>query len=506
MDSNTRSKNTIRNSKFGLLLKLVSIVGAFLARTVLIRVLGVEYAGLDGLFTSILTFLNMAESGFSTAVVYKLYKPVAENDTKKVCALLNYYKYIYRWIGGIVFAVGIVLIPFLGYFIKGDVPDQVNITSLYLIYLANTCFSYWLFAYKTALLNACQRNDRISKVTGIILSVKYLLQVILVLLFKNYYVFAIIIPATTILTNIGMELVTRKHYPDYICKGDVDKDDKKEIKKKVSALLFNKIGTSIINGSDNIVISAFLGLGILGIYNSYYYIFHMLYGIFAVFHSAVTASVGNSIILEDVKKNKLLFNRFIFLNSWAVGFCSISLVCLYTPFMKIWVGSDKVLDDKFALLMSIYFYLWMIRFVVIIFKSAQGLWWEDRYRAAIEGIFNLLLNIITVQYIGIYGVTISTVVAMIVVSIPWETKILFDKYFKEKAGGYYLFLIKNIIVTIVAGSITYIVTRIVCFGEVLQLIFNGFVCLIIPNVVYFVIYSRSDEFKWSLVFAKGQIR
>lgn len=412
--------------------------GAFIARTMLIYILGVKYVGLDGLFTSVLSILNMAEMGFSSAVVFKLYKPIAEGNDEEVCALLNYYKRIYRYIGIAIAIVGLALAPFLSYIIKSDLPSDVNLYVLYAIYLINAVLSYWLFAYKTALLNAHQRNDLVSKISCISFLVKYVLQFIFLAITKSYYAFAIIVPVTTLLTNLGNAYIANKKYQKFQCRGEISKEDKKEVKNKVTALLYNKIGIAIINGSDNIVISSFLGLNWLGIYSSYYYVFTLLHNVFDVFHSGITAGVGNSIVTDSVEKNYKLFNRLLFVNNWLVGWCSICMACLYEPFITLWVGKENTLPVAFSVIMAVYFYIWMIRFIVLTFKNAQGLWREDRYRALIEGLLNLGLNLFMVQRIGIYGIVISTIIAMVVVSVPWETRVLFNKYFKCSVKQYYL--------------------------------------------------------------------
>lgn len=501
----SRTNNTIRNSQSGLILKLINVFGAFLARTVLIRTLGVEYAGLDGLFTSVLTFLNLTELGFSTAIVYKFYQAIAEDDVDRVCALMSFYRKIYRYIGLIVLVLGLLVLPFLDIFIKGATPDNIEVHSLYVIYLLNTCGSYWLFAYETAVLNAQQRNDIVSKVTSVVLILKYVLQISLMLSFRNYYLYAIVLPLSTLLTNLGTHLIVKRYYPQYICKGELENTEIKEIKKKVSALMINKIGTSVITSSDNIVISAFLGLTTLGIYDSYYYIFNMLYGFFAVFHTAVTASVGNSIAIEDKETNERLFYRLCFLNYWAVGWSSICLLCLYSPFITVWVGGDKVIGDLFALIMATYFYLWMSRFIVTIFKSAQGLWWEDRYRALVEGGLNLALNLIAVRIIGIYGITLSTIIAMVVISIPWETKVLFKKYFEKSPKKYYkTFLIATLILSAV-GALTYCISIMVPFVGILRVAFVGLICLFLPNIIMLLIFRKTTEFQWAYSFVRSRI-
>ena len=250
-------ENTIRNTTYGIILHLINILGAFIVRTTIIYILGIKYVGLDGLFVSILSILNMAEMGFSSAVVYKLYKPIAEQNTQKVRALLKYYKGIYRKIGSIVGGLGIILIPFLPYFVNSDLPNDVNIYILYFIYLSNAVLSYWCFSYKTVLLNAQQRNDLISKISCITFIFKYLVQVTFLLITKNYYAFAILIPITTVLTNIGNAILVKKYYPQYAIEdGNINKEDKKEIKSKVISLIFIVFPDTDISASNFGVLSS----------------------------------------------------------------------------------------------------------------------------------------------------------------------------------------------------------------------------------------------------------
>lgn len=501
-----RTKNSVRNTAFGLILKVINMVGAFVTRTMLIHLLGVEYVGLDGLFVSVLNMLNMAELGFSSAVVFKLYKPIATGDADSVCALLNYYKKIYRYIGLFVAVAGVALVPFLPYFVKGGAPDNINIYILYAIYLSNTVLSYWLFAYKTALLNAHQRGDLASKVNSLAFILKYVIQFIVLLTTRNYYCYAVVIPLTTLLTNLGSAFIADKYYPQYVCRGELKKEERKEIKEKVSALVYNKIGVAIINGSDSIVISSYLGLTLLGIYDSYYYIFKMLHSFFDVFHSAITPGVGNSIVTESVDDNYKLFNRLNFLNMWIVGWCSICMCCLYQPFIKLWVGQEKALSIWFSLLMAAFFYFWMIRFIVLIFKNAQGLWREDRFRSISEGIFNLCLNLIMVQFMGIYGIILSTIIAMLIISVPWETKVLFKYYFDRSPKQYYLTLIAKTVITVVVGTVTYLLCSLYKGGLVATLLVRAIICIVVPNVIFISIYHKSENFEYMIKLIKKLFR
>ena len=233
-----KTKNTIRNLICGIINKLAITIIPFIIRTVIIKKLGSEYLGLSSLFTSILQILNLTELGFSSAIVYSMYKPIANNDKTTVCALLKLYKKIYSFIGIIILILGLMLLPFLNRLINGDVPNDINIYILYLIYLINTVLSYFLFAYKTSLLNAFQRNDIISNVNTVLHIIQSIAQLILLLVYKNYYLYVIIQPIITIFNNLICAIVVRKKYPEYKPEGKVNKEIKKDLRKKVTRTIY----------------------------------------------------------------------------------------------------------------------------------------------------------------------------------------------------------------------------------------------------------------------------
>ena len=163
-----KTKNAVRNIFFGAVFKIITLLGPFIIRTMILWIMGSEYIGLNSLFTSILSFLSLAELGVGSALVYSMYKPIAEDDQDMICALLNLYRKMYRIIGMIILGVGLLLLPFLNKLVKGEAPADVNLYILYLIYLFNTVISYVMFAYKQSLLTAFQRSDIISKRSAVI--------------------------------------------------------------------------------------------------------------------------------------------------------------------------------------------------------------------------------------------------------------------------------------------------------------------------------------------------
>ena len=218
-----RTKNATRNIVFGMTLKIYQSAMPFLVRTAMIYFMGVEYLGLDSLFVSILQVLNLAELGVGSAMVFGMYKPIVEDDTVTICALMKLYRTYYRIIGLVIAVVGLALTPLIPRLIKSDLPPELNIYVLYWLNLAATVFSYWLFAYKNALFQAHQRNDVVSKINLVTYTLRYIVQFIIIFFIKDYYLYIIAVLATQILTNIITAVAAARIYPNYKAQGELDK-------------------------------------------------------------------------------------------------------------------------------------------------------------------------------------------------------------------------------------------------------------------------------------------
>lgn len=496
--SDSRSKNATRNAVYAVLLKLYQTVIPFFVRTVFINVLGMQYVGLNGLFASILGILNLAELGVGTALIFSMYKPVAEHDTPMICALMNYYKKCYRIIGSVIAGAGFMLMPFLRYLIKSNLPANMNLYVIYLINLAGTVSTYFLFAYKNCLFIAHQRNDISSKISFCIETIKYAIQICALVLSRNYYFYIIVLPVCSIVSNLITAALANKTYPEYRSKGKLNTEQVLMITKKIRALFVVKIGNVVLNSVDNIVISAFLGLTILGMYSNYYYIVSSVVSIVGLLTGSMIASLGNSVATESKQKNYNDFLKLSFWNFWLVGWCAICLVCLSQHFIRIWVGAENMLPFGLVLLFAAYFYVLQSNQVAGAYKDAAGIWESDRFRPIVTAGTNLICNLIMVQFIGLYGIVLSTVVSLLIVNTSWlihnVCKLVFEKCMKD----YILYWVRNLVITLLAG--------VVCYGFCSQMpemglkwfFAKGIVCVIAPNLVYFICYFRTKSFKDSL--------
>lgn len=506
-----RTRNASRNILLGTISKIITLLVPFAVRTILIRVLGVEYIGLGSLFTSILQVLNLAELGISSAIVFSMYGAIASNDDSLICQLLALYKKVYRIIGIIVLIAGCVVAPFLGFLISGDVPADVNIYLLYFVYLLNTCLSYFLFAYKSCLFTAHQRNDVVSKI-GILVSLStYTLQVVLLLLFKNYYLYIVVLPVMTIANNLLISFVSSKKYPNYHAEGSVPDDIKNDLKKKVYSLFLYKIGGVVLTSVDTIVISAFLGLTALGKYNNYYYIITALFGFLDVFYASMTAGVGNSIKTETKEKNKKDFNRLLLIQGWLISWCAVCLLCLYQPFMRLWVGEELMFPFTVVICLVILFFVWKMMDVVNMFKNAAGLWEYDKWRQLVASAFNLTLNLVLVHFIGIYGIIVSTIASIVIVIFPWSTFVLFKYYFndgnyKKEFAIYVSKIIRFVLIASLVGLATFFVCKLIPDISIGYFFAKIGICITLPTLLLFCFFCFFRDFKETELWLIARIK
>lgn len=505
--SDGRLKNSIRNTISGIVSRIITIFFPFVIRTVIIKKIGMDYAGLNGLFSSVLMMLSISELGFGSALVYSMYKPIAGADTEKVCALLNFYKKVYRIVGCVILTLGLALLPFIRSFINGEVPADINVYVLYLVFLLNTVIGYFAFAYKSALLTASQREDISNKIIIYVNLAMYGAQLAVLWFLKNYMAYVILSPVFTVITNIVRSIVVDKVYPQYRCRGSLEKDELKGIYKNVFALIGEKIGATVFVSADTIVISSTLGLTDVACYNNYYMIISAVRNLVMVIFESISPSVGNSMVTESLEKNYRDFNKISSLFVWISGFCSISMICLFQPFMRIWVGEEYLLSKATVIMFGIYFFGWRMLDVLVLYRDAAGMWWYGKSRPYVVSILNIAGDILLVHFFGLNGVVFATLFTSVCMSYPWLLGILFKRYFKDKPWDYLKHLGIQCLVVVAAGLLTYFLCyRIIVGYSFVKFVIRTSICTIIPNIIFLLTIGRNkDVHELILKITKGHI-
>ena len=489
-------KNASRNIVFSVIRKVYGIVLSFVLRTVMIHMLGVEYAGLNGLFTSVLNILNLAELGVGSAIVYSMYVPIARDDRQKISALLNVYRTFCRAIGLAILVMGLCCIPFLHHFVDGDIPDGLNLHVLFLLHLLTTVFSYWFFSYRSALVTAFQRSDVISSVNMIVSSAEILGQILVLVLIRNYYLFLAIGLVAAIMKNLLVFRWTQKQYPEYRAEGRLEREENKIITGHIRDIFLNKFGGVIVNSVDAVVISAVMGVAILGRYQNYFYILSSVSGIVVMLYRSCCAGIGNKLALQE-KKN--VYDTFENMTFWIIMICAVCssmFLGFYQPFIRLWAGEENLLAFGIVISLCIYFYVFQLMGLAGMFADAGGTWRYDRFRPFLEGILNLTLNLILVNYIGLYGILWSTILSMAVFSFPWLLNNIFRNVFERKAGGYVIRMLTWLAVALGGNGCI-----VLLFGErqITSLggfLLRGVVCVAVPAVSVLVLFGKSKQFGW----------
>lgn len=498
-----RTKNAINNGIWGFISKVFSLLMPFIIRTMIIRIIGIEYLGLGSLFSSILSVLNMADLGFSSAIVFCMYKPIAENDDELVSAYLSLFRKIYNIIGIAIFIVGLCVIPFLDKLITGDVPNDINIYWLYLIYLCASSVTYLFAAYRNCLLYAYQRSDVINKISLVVHLLMYSLQIIFLWLYKNYYLYIILLPTFNVILNIITAYYSKKLFPTICARGKLSKGHVKDLQKRVSGLALLKVSYVSRNAFDSIVISTFLGLESVAIYNNYYYISTAVSGFLVIILNSITAGLGNSVAIDSVEKNERDMKVINFLYLCISCICYCCFVSLYQPFMELWVGKSYLFPDIVMILFSVYFLVERSENVISIYYDVCGLWWKGKWKGIIEAIVNILLNILLCRYFGVTGVVVATIITVLFVSIPSTSYYLYKYYFKQNYINFVLKQYASISCFLIIGLIVYLANRIwpnsnIMFQQCILMGVRLVISVAISTAAIWVVFKKTDIYRISL--------
>lgn len=487
--------------------KTLGVLLPFIVRTMIIHIIGSEYLGLTSLYYSILQMLNLSEMGFGQAIIYSLYKPIAENNTDEINALVKFYRKVYRYVGAFVMGAGLVIMPFLPFFIKGETPSGVNIYFLYLIYLVNAVIGLVVYPERKALFFAHQRDDVSSRIHIISQLIMYVGQAVFIVLTKDYYLYAVMMPVTSIIYSVYCGAECKKMYPEYVGKGTLDKDKAENIKKQVIGLTIRKLASFSRNTFDSIFVSAYFGLTINSYYANYYYIMDSVVIILAVLKSSLAGGVGNSIALETKEKNLNDMQKINFLYMWISGWLATCMLCLYQPFMRIWVHEENMLPFTIALLFAISFYIYKTADIRTLYGESVGIWWEMRYLSVVEAIMNIALNWTFIHFWGLHGIILASIVTFTICNFAGGAIILYRVYFNGKGcANYFLSHLKYGLATVVVAAGTYWLVSLLPEVGVVSFVFKCGICAIIPNIIMFLLLFYTKDFKESMKLARKLLR
>ncbi len=492
-----RTKKSMINSGVAIFSSVITMLIGFVGQAIFIRILGSEYLGLNGLFTNILTLLSFFELGIGNAIVFHLYEPILKENKEKIKSLLFFYKKAYRIISLLVFICGLLLIPFLKVII-GEISIDVNIYIIYLMFLINTSISY-LLSYKKNLIEANQNNYIINLVHLGYIIILNITQLLILFFTKNYYLYLGIKILLQVIENLINSYIANKMYPYIKEKATkLDKNTALDIFKKVKALFFHKIGGSVINGTDNIIISYFFGVATVGLYANYYMIIGSVSNMFRLVINSSTASVGNLLASNETTLKKfIVFKKMRFLNFVLSTFSGVCILLIITPFIKIWIGNAYTLDMFVTITLVFNYFQKTQRNIYQTFKDAMGVWHEDRFVPLIESLLNIVFSVLLLKIFGLAGVFMGTMVSGLILWGYSYPRYVYKKIFNRSYFNYAIETLGYILLFIIIASTTYYISLLITFDNLfLQLLSNSIIALVIPNLFILIIFRKTDNFKY----------
>lgn len=494
MEKESRTKYSVKNATFSIITQIVNLIISYITRFIFVRTLSQEYLGVNGLFTNILTVFSLAELGIGSAIVFAMYKPIAENNEQKIKAYMNFYKKCYTIIALVIFVIGMLILPNLKFFINEE-SNINNLDIIYLLYLADSVFSY-LFVYKISIINAMQKNYiyNLYQLIGKIIAT--ILMCLSLILFKNFIIYLAIQMLSKLLINITISIKADNMYP-FIknTKGyKLEKLEKKNIFKNVYGLFCNQIGTVLINGTDNIIISKYVSLGAVGLYSNYYLVISALSNFIGQIFNSIVASVGNYGASENKEKNYELFKKIFFINFVIVSFCTIEVFSCINTFIKISFGAEYLLDNLTVIIIIINFYILTMKNVVGTFKYALGIFWEDKYSTFARAIINIIVSVILAKKIGIVGVFLGTLISDILTTFWFQPYVLYKYGFNESVLKYFLQYFKYTLIIVIQICLIYIINHyLINIRELfILLIVQAIIGMVIFAIVIYTLYRKNE--------------
>ncbi len=505
MSDSGRLQKSAKNMVSGIFYRIFTTLTAFIVRTVFIKCLSNDYLSVSGLYSSILSMLSLAELGFSTAMIFSMYAPLAQKDYNKLSQIMRMYKDVYRVIGTVILIIGLSLVPFLDILIRNK-PDISGLTFYYLLYLGDSVLSYWFFAYRNAIFQADQRASIVSTYNSAFNLVKSILQIVVLLRFHNFTLYLLTQLGCTILQNIALAIKAQKDYPVFRQekKSELATHEKQRIINDVKALMIQKVSFKVLNSSDSLIISAFVGINWVGLLSNFVMIEEAVVAVLSQVVGAISASIGNYFAKEDRESSYQLFQRVEFMNYWFYGFSSVALITLLNPFVELWLGEEYILSDAIVVALITRFFVEGYMNIMSMFRSTMGLFTQGKYLPLVVATLNIVLSIGLSYPLGVAGVLLATPLARCCINVWYMPLVIHRDGFHKPVGPFYFSCFFRVMLLTAVTCAMVGISKVICFGGVTV---GGFIAMtfltaIIPNAVFLVVFFRTDEFQYFLQLGK----
>ena len=492
----SRTEKSVKNALYAVLLQLITIASNFVTKTILVRYMGIQYAGISALFTDILDILSIAELGFGTALGYALYRPLAEKDDLQIAKLMAFYRKIYTGIMLVIVSCGLLCLPLLKYIVR-DIPDvEDNISVIFLLYVLKTATSYFLI-YKSILLDANQQKNVVSKITIVTRIVISVAEALILAKFRNYYLYMVCVVLLVIVSNVLVSARADRLIPiQPLPKGEqLSREEKRKLYKNVFALAIYKVNGTLQRNVDSIIISMFMGTSVVGLLANYRMVIYRTNHLFGQIIEEMRASTGNLAVSGDGQQQYAVYRKMRFL-AFAIGnlICT-ALFVLIDPFVTIWLGEAYVLETAVTALLVTDVYIMTMARTYENFRIANALFIQGKIRPAVMVVINIVLSILWGKQYGVPGVLLATVVTRVSTHVWFDPWLLHRHVFQKPFAPYLVTVGIRFLIFAANCAVTYFVSRRIDTGnQYADFVLMTLLALILPLLLFVLEFYKTPDF------------
>lgn len=507
----SRTRNSALNIASNVGIRLLTLILSFASRTVFIYTLGAEYLGLNGLFTNILSFLALSELGIGTAISFLLYKPLAVNDIERIKTVMAFYKKCYWVIGSVITLLGVAIMPFLKYLVNLNQPIPENLYLVFFLFVLQSSVSYFFVAYKQTLIEANQKKYKLTKYEIVFSILNCVVDIVVLLIFRNFIAYLVFKLILVVVKNLVFARKIDQLYP-YLKEPVTTILTGQEVKsvfKDVYSVAVFRLGSVLFNSVTNIVTSAVVGTIVVGYYSNYTMIVMQVEVVFMMIVSAVSASIGNVVAVENQKRQYEIYKKLNLLTFFFYGIASVCLFQLLNSFINLWlggIGKEYILNQFVVGLIVANMYANCSCQVLDRFRTASGHFKIGRDLQVIGGVVNLILSVIFAKVWGFEGVLIAPFLCKMFITVTPFVLFVGKKVFM-KSYTYMLceYFFQFFLVSLIC-SLIWFMCKPFHIGSTLDFIAETIVTLIVSAIVMLTIFRNTYAFKELISQLKNNLR
>ena len=483
----SRTKKSAINSVVGICCSLISSILSFALQAVFIRLLGLEYSGINSLFNGVLNILNLAELGINNAIFFRLYKYIAADNKAEIEKILSFYRKICYVIGLVILVFGLCCIPFLEFFVKEKPIFSESLWSLYIIVLATSVVTQF-FNYTSALIIAKQDRYVLTIVNYSSIFLKHILQILVLWKFRNIYLYLMVALITTTLNGIVIGIVSKRKYShSFYSDLTLSKDEKKDFVKDIGSLSIYKLCRTLDATVDTFLISKFVSIATTAIYGSINMLLSALNELLGCFNDGIIASVGDVYASGDRERTKQVFYQSFHFTFLIYGICTSTLFPFLKSFTNWWIG--YTLDGLSLYIMLINFYMYGFGMMVATFRNSMGVFQKGWTRPAVTATLNFIFSLFLVQKLGLVGTIIGTLISRVLTLVWYDPYIVFKHALGEFPVKYYVrYFIYILFTASVCITNIFINTLLPFNNNILWILLHG-ICYLSISTVMLVVFG-----------------